>query len=79
MENEGDLVWSDDSPLDFDYFNPGEPDDMARDADEDFVGMRHDLHGHWNDAASPRQFVCATRCPVRPISAKTKWCFLAAS
>lgn len=62
MAAEGDLVWSDDSPLDFDYSNPGEPDDSSRDSDEDFVGMWTDLGGHWNDAASPREFVCATRC-----------------
>eukprot|EP01051_Picozoa_sp_SAG22_P000147 SAG22_NODE_3_length_48349_cov_158.681180_8_plen_157_part_00 len=66
---EGDLVWSDDSPFDFDYFNPGEPDDSSRDADEDYVGMRNDLGGHWNDASSPRGFVCATRCPGREICA----------
>ena len=65
IDDEGAFEWSDDSPFDFDYFAPGEPDDDTRDADEDFVGMRQDLNGHWNDAPSPRAFVCATRCPGR--------------
>ena len=51
--------------VDYDDFYPGEPDDDARDADEDFVGIRQDLGGQWNDAPSPRHFVCATRCPGR--------------
>ena len=65
VDSEGDFRWSDDSPLDYDDFYPGEPDDDARDADEDFVGMRQDLGGQWNAAPSPRHFVCATRCPGR--------------
>ena len=39
--------------------NVSEPDDDARDADEDSVEMRQDLHGHWNDAPRLRSFVCA--------------------
>jgi hypothetical protein len=68
IEEEGNFVWSDGSPSDFDHFSPGQPDEWhPEDGGEDFVQLWHrtdDLaqFGSWNDMADTAlAFVCETQ------------------
>ena len=46
ITKEGKFVWSDGSAFDFNFFHPGEPNDMWG---EDCVHLHIPKSGHWND------------------------------
>ena len=67
LAEEGSFVWSDDEPLVYENWDPGEPNDS--DAGEDSVALSGSIRGSWNDENDDQQhaYICAKK--AMPVAA----------